>query len=96
MKQKKFTKKLVLNKQTIADLAHPQMKGVKGGGTYTCYPCTIYDSVCPTCPDGGGNTCEPPCRPTDFPCTIFDSVCPTCPDGGGNTCEFPCEPTLGC
>lgn len=41
MKSKKFSKKLALNKSTIADLNGNELKKVKGG----CYP-----SIPPSCP----------------------------------------------
>lgn len=69
MKQKKLTKKLVLNKETIVNIGHPGMKGLIGGlsGKYTCltefYPCATYQfSNC--------ELCMTPATGCDRECTI--------------------------
>jgi natural product precursor len=55
MKPKNFSKKLILNKKTIADLNNKKMKDVLGGGTmpWTCpYPrCFPYktETTCVEC-----------------------------------------------
>jgi len=58
MKTKKFSKKLTLNKKTIADLNNGEMKNVHGGGdeqqpaSYLlsgCMGCPTYPTVCDTC-----------------------------------------------
>lgn len=55
MKQKKFEKKLNLNKKTITDLNHDEMKGIIGGGDskiwlcqWTPYSCHLscLDTAC--------------------------------------------------
>jgi hypothetical protein len=43
MKKAKFSKKLVLNKETISNLNNASMSNVKGGATYSC------DSAVVTC-----------------------------------------------
>ena len=50
MKRKQFSKKLVLNKKTIADLSYGEMKGVQGGSAteqIVCCPQTLTDAGCP-------------------------------------------------
>lgn len=69
MKSKKITKKLNLNKKTVADLNHDQLKNAHGGFKITvhltnCLACTY--TCANTCP----NTCVS-CGPTgdiDCPC----------------------------
>ena len=63
MKTKKFSKKLVLKKESIANLNANEMKVVQGRGTYETYtgccaclstpdPCyTNTNCSCPTCQD---------------------------------------------
>ena len=50
MKIKDLSKKLVLNKTTIANLENEEMKNVKGGAwtiNYTCYPsCLSVGHLC--------------------------------------------------
>jgi hypothetical protein len=53
MKTKSFSKKLILNKETVSNLGNEKMSGVKGGETYPDCP-TIYDLTCPL-----HNTCRP-------------------------------------
>lgn len=61
MKQKKvLNKKLVLNKNTIADLNHRQMKGLKGGEI------TVI-----TCP----SFCELSCKPIQCESLICTGFC---------------------
>lgn len=48
---KRFNKKLVLNKETIANLKIDEMKGVQGGfQTFTCIPQECYRPTAWTCP----------------------------------------------
>jgi hypothetical protein len=61
MKQKKFNKKLILNKKTIANLNNGEMKDVNGGKD------DISNSLCITC-----FTCD-----TDCGATCFGVTCPT-------------------
>jgi len=59
MKTKKFSKKLTLNKKTIADLINSEMKGVYGGG-----PLTDADTIPITSPIrciSYYNSCPHPC-----------------------------------
>jgi natural product precursor len=59
MKSKKFDKKFVLNKKTIADLNSKEMKDVFGGeitascggSCISCVPCTITHTGMPKCAD---------------------------------------------
>ena len=63
MKTKKLSKKLTLNKNTIANLINTDMQKVHGGAGVTIGPtdcCTIH----PECP----NT-------IDFPCDTLDVLC---------------------
>lgn len=64
MKQKKFGKKLNLNKKTIAVLNNAQINAARGGGTVlfqtlpgrnTCCTCGVE---CPNCDTGGDNSCS--------------------------------------
>ena len=55
MKTKKFSKKLSLNKATVADLNNSQMKTVQGGAPWTsigiqnkCYTMCLTGACCPT------------------------------------------------
>jgi natural product precursor len=67
MKQKKVSKKLVLNKSTVSDLSSTAMNHIKGGletsDPRICYTwedgCSDYQSVYYTCPRG----CKPCIRP---------------------------------
>lgn len=69
MKTKKFSKKLLLNKKTIADLNNVKLKNVPGGGHdtvyITCPPCIVTDDgctySCETCNPAtySGNPCLP-------------------------------------
>ncbi len=43
MKTKKFSKKLALSKQTIANLGNGKMNMLKGGATGTCDTCGTCD-----------------------------------------------------
>ncbi len=59
MKPKKLSKKLSLNRKTIANLTGNVMTNVKGGGTITTVSlcetkCTCIDTIC-------GNTCPTNC-----------------------------------
>ncbi len=65
MKKKKFDKKLVLNKETVAHLDPQKMDELRGGGT-TVIVCitpaisaylSCYETECKTCP-----TCPPECN----------------------------------
>jgi hypothetical protein len=50
---KRFNEKLVLNKETIANLEIDEIKRVQGGGTqkFTCIPEECYrPTLWPTCP----------------------------------------------
>ncbi len=54
MKTKRFEKKLLFNKETIADLNNGQLADVKGGATGTCISFCICPNTrptfgCPTC-----------------------------------------------
>ena len=51
MKQKNFSKKLVLNKKTIVHLDEDQLKRMRGGENtfpYTACDCYSADTNCPT------------------------------------------------
>jgi natural product precursor len=52
MKTKSFGKKLVLNKSTISNLDHSEMKGIKGGTvpswTWCWETCNCWTAGCPT------------------------------------------------
>ncbi len=73
MKSKKITKKLSLNKKTVADLNHGELKNAHGGIGLSrklsdcppCYPTHTEDYTCP-------NTCAS-CDPTQN-----ENLC-TCP-----------------
>ena len=73
MKTKKLSKKLVLNKKTVASLNNAEIKDIKGGetGLYTCQ--ATCNTACPTC-----NT-ECSCV-TCFPCSYIvctePMICP--------------------
>ena len=61
MKQKKvLNKKLVLNKNTIADLNHRQMKDLIGG--------ELTDTECPS-------LCDPSCKPIQCDSLICTGTC---------------------
>jgi natural product precursor len=47
MKTTKFSKKLVLNKKTVANLENGEMKKVQGGKTVVSCPCPDTE-FCPT------------------------------------------------
>ncbi len=83
MKTKKFSKKLALNKKTIADLNNGQLGRIKGGRTFTtCAPelCTEGECQTPACTETcdtqcwftlcGGYTCYPKC-----PTYTCDGIC---------------------
>lgn len=76
MKTKKFSKRLVLNKETVANLSSKEKNKVKGGGLPTWYTLCLY-----TCT---GRPCV-----ADYETDEFVS-CPTC-WGFTNTCETRCE-----
>ena len=61
MKQKKFSKKISLRKETISDLSSNQLDSVRGGKPVT-YLCTIYSPW--------GQTCYEPCEQTLYFCTF--------------------------
>jgi len=75
MKPKKFSKRLSLNKKTIADLNNGQLDNVKGGLTQNPCPGTVDCPFSYTCPSGGlrGQCCEPYSEDT---CLRFS--CDTC------------------
>jgi len=87
MKPKKFNKKLVLRKKTIADLSNGRLDNVKGG--FTPSPCHISDdtclitcrtcNTCDTCPSAGLRIacCETVGELTCYPETICGSL-PCC------------------
>ena len=61
MKTKRFDKKLVLNKKTIAHLVNGEMKAVEGGVLIT-YTCPDTCRTCPTdCKTCGAMTGYPIC-----------------------------------
>lgn len=74
MKTKKLTKKLALNKSTVAHLNNSEKKSIKGGCAYT------YISACDTrteclslppayiCPSTPGNICATPPTDSGDPC----------------------------
>ena len=67
MKPKKLSKKLVLNKSTIADLKGVEMKELKGGGL-------SFLTIC-------GDSCKPGCSdiyPCDTVATCVPTYCDTC------------------
>ncbi len=72
MKTKHLDKKLVLSKQTIADLNNITMKNVKGGTLITAYTCVI-PTICIefTCLCTEGDIC----RTVKNSC--FGELCPT-------------------
>lgn len=56
MKSKKITKKLILNKKTVADLNHGELKNALGGVPFTiegsnCLACTV--TCADSCPMTG-------------------------------------------
>ena len=51
MKQKKFTRKLMLNKETVADLNNDSMAAVKGGMYTVRVTCPGYCDTYETCED---------------------------------------------
>jgi natural product precursor len=53
---KKVTKKLTLNKKTIADLENKEMRKANGGGAPTFY--TLCQTDCLRCPTNGISICE--------------------------------------
>jgi hypothetical protein len=70
VKTKRFDKKLVLNKKTIAHLGYVEMKAVEGKGQYPCvtigadtcisflgWTCTGCPTYCETCPQTGVPVC---------------------------------------
>lgn len=71
MKSKKFNRKLMLNKKTVANLNTNEMNGVLGGGgqdddylTNSCNPCA-FTPGCPEsvgCPQVVTETCVSQCR----------------------------------
>jgi hypothetical protein len=65
MKPKKFSKKLGLNKKTIANLNGDMMGIVKGGITVTEITCDTQcgQRTCQTCPE----TCYTICHPQEDP-----------------------------
>ena len=71
MKTKKFEKKLVLNKKTIAHLGNGELNVAKGGALVTkegpsCAPCPATNPTCFTvCP-----TCFTVCPATGDPCLV--------------------------
>jgi hypothetical protein len=70
MKNKKISKKLNLNKQTISNLHHRDMSRLKAGAHHTVYPaCNTDETVCTCgiCTSGLTN------------CTNCISICATCP-----------------
>jgi DNA-binding XRE family transcriptional regulator len=61
MKQKVFSKKLNLNKTTIAHLEHEQMQKIKAGLEFTV-PCDSLNTNytrCKVCPITGLSRCKP-------------------------------------
>jgi len=51
MKTKKFSKKLILNKKTVADLNNKEMREVVGGDSWTrcCFTYSNWPIVCKEC-----------------------------------------------
>jgi hypothetical protein len=79
MKTKKFSKRLALNKKTIANLSGEMQKLVKGGD-FTCpgcgYTCPGYET-CYTCGETCGETCPATC--TYATCDSYcDTDCAPC------------------
>jgi hypothetical protein len=70
MKTKKFNKKLVLNKSTIADLAGGQMNKVKGGETEPklCYQTQFCTTL-------AGHICDNTCACTTQPPYVCQDTC---------------------
>jgi len=62
MKTKKITKKLSLNKKTVADLNHGELKNAQGG-----YGPSVNYSNCLACTHSCGGTCLNTCHPSDCP-----------------------------
>ena len=56
MKNKKFNRKLTLNKSTVADLQKIEMTAIKGGISEDTCP-----HKCPTTDPGTDDTLNPPC-----------------------------------
>jgi natural product precursor len=70
MKIKKLTKKLALNKKTVANLDSREMKSLKGGVEYT-----VYNTNCDTCNDLSVVYCITayyPC-PTEIPIICLET-----------------------
>jgi len=60
------TKKLLLNKKTIAHLMNDEMHSVNGGATRTCNTCMLSDVyVCPS------EVCTEPCDDCTSACTLI-------------------------
>jgi hypothetical protein len=89
MKTKKFSKKLSLNKKTIANLGHGEKKKILAG--YITYTCGYGGQTCPgeyTC--DGGYTCDVGCTQT---CNTCDTcVCPQPTRKFEDTCRPLCPP----
>ncbi len=83
MKTKKLEKKLTLNKKTIANLYHGQMRNVRGGGLLPSdpgFPCTGTEP--------GTETCADTCNTCFTFCVTCVSLCVSCADTcGGYTCD---------
>ncbi|MCP5105299.1 MAG: hypothetical protein GY950_18065 [bacterium] len=62
MKKKNFNKRLLLNKETVANISKDEMPHIKGGGVTDGEFCTMYPEACPkTIADTRFYTCR--CRP---------------------------------
>lgn len=68
MKNKKFEKKLHLNKRTITNLGKSDQEWVKGGD-----PLTVDPTICQTCTCPYTYTCTCPCVNT---CICTNETCP--------------------
>lgn len=72
MKTKKFSKKLALGKQTIANITNHHMQELRGG----------RPSILPICDTIDDWTCNP----SDFTCVTYCDTCNTvCPQSCGKT-----------
>jgi hypothetical protein len=87
MKPKKvFKKKLKLNKNTIANLNHGQMKGLKGGEISDT--CPSLPATCKPIDCGGSLECTATCAVTEEWCSN-NYTCPGMATCDGFTCAFP-------
>jgi hypothetical protein len=66
MKKAKFSKKLVLNKETISNLNNASMNNVKGGATYSCNSADLQ--CCPSALSADVTCCQASALSADVTC----------------------------